>query len=178
MDKIKIGIIAIVAASLTACKEKPNTTASENTPATIQAIDSAGVVLRNNIQVSTQGGLKVLQAFMLRANGALVNDSNNVRIGEMIELRLLVDGWKSKSDSIALGGLEKIVTDDGTSVLDVPDLFKDQPAIALNKAQMIRMQAVVTKQDKDYRFYKADFKVWNKGADQSLTGTYRINIVD
>lgn len=174
----KIFGIAISAVLLVACKEnaKPSNTTTANTPTIAQATDSAGVVIRNNIQINTQGGLKVLQAFMLRSNGSLVNDSNNVKVGEMIELRLLVDGWKSTNDSIALGGSEKIITNDGTSVLDVPDLFKDQPAIALNKAQMIRMQATVTKQEKDYLFYKADFKVWNKVGDQSLTGSYKINI--
>lgn len=174
----KIFGTAIIAVSLVACKEngKAPNIVTDSVPNAIQAKDSAGVVIRNNIQINTQGNLKVLQAFMLRANGSLVNDSNNVKIGEMIELRLLVDGWQSKSDSIALGGSEKIVTNDGTSVLDVPELFKDQRAIPLNKAQMIRMQAVVTKQSKDYRFYKADFKVWNKDADQSLTGSYQINI--
>ena len=176
--KIFLGI-AVLATSLTACKERTSSAATQvdNGPGVMQAKDSAGVVIRNNIQVNTQGGLKIWQAFMLRANGSLVNDSNNVKVGEMVELRLLVDGWQSKTDSIALGGSEKIVTDDGTSVLDVPDLFKDQPAIALHKAQMIRMQAVVTKQYKDYRFYKADFKVWNKDKDQSLTGSYKVNIV-
>ncbi len=175
----KIFGIVVVAASLAACKDngKSSNTVTGNTSSAIQSRDSAGVVVRNNIQLNTKGNLKVLQAFMLRANGSLVNDSNNVKIGEMIELRLLVDGWSSKSDSIALGGSEKIVTNDGTSVLDVPELFKDQHAIPLNKAQMIRMQAVVTKQSKDYSFYKADFKVWNKDADQSLSGSYQINIV-
>gem|GEM_PF-1304615 len=170
----------LLLASLAACKENASSSKSSdstNAPSVSQSLDSAGVVIRNNIQTNTQGGLKIVQAFMLRANGSLVNDSNNVKVGELIELRLLVDGWKSKTDSITLGGSEKIVTDDGTSVVDVPDLFKDQPAIPLNKAQMIRMQATVTKQEKDYRFYKADFKVWNKGEDQSLTGTYTVNIV-
>lgn len=177
MKKV-LGTVLILA-SLAACKKKANNSNTEksNGATEVQAKDSAGVIIRNNIQLSMQGDLKVVQAFMLRANGSLVNDSNNVQVGELIELRLLVDGWKSKSDSIALGGSEKIVTNDGTSVVDVEDIFKGQPAIPLNKAQMIRLQATVTKQNKDYSFYKADFKVWNKDADQSLTGSYKINIV-
>lgn len=173
----KIFGIALLSLVLFSCKEKggSETKAVDNSAATASKND--GSIIRNNIQLNTQGELKVLQAFMLRSNGSLVNDSNEVKVGEMVELRLLVDGWKSKTDSIALGASEKIVTNDGTSVVDVADLFKDQTAIPLNKAQMIRMQATVTKQEKEYNFYKVDFKVWNKEADQSLTGDYKINIV-
>ncbi|PZP51402.1 MAG: hypothetical protein DI598_03335 [Pseudopedobacter saltans] len=174
MKKI-LGIV-LLAAVFTACKENGRKTFSESEVVKkIQTND--GTIIRNNIALDTKGDLKVEQAFMLRANGSLVNDSNEVKVGEMIELRLLVNGWKSQKDSIALGASEKIVTNDGTSVVDVADLFKDQAAIPLNKAQMIRMQATVTKQEKEYSYYKVDFKVWNKDADQSLTGSYQINIV-
>lgn len=176
----KVFGIVILLAVFVSCKENTNTTSDsskQNTPSNPQTNNVDGAIIRNNIQLNVQGDLKVLQAFMLRTNGSLVNDSNNVKVGEMIELRLLVEGWKGKNDSIALGGSEKIVTNDGTSVLDAPDLFKNQHAIPLNKAEMIRMQATITKQEKAYQFYKTDFKVWNKDADQSLTGSYKINIL-
>ena len=172
------GYIALMgfALALFSCKEDSKKKEVQENVASNKETNNTSII-RNNIKLDAKDGLQVKQAFMLRGNGSLVSDSNNVKVGEMVELRLLVDGWKSNKDSIALGASEKIVTNDGTSVVDIPDLFKDEKAVPLSTAQMIRMQITVTKQEKKYDYYMVDFKVWNKESAQSLDGKYKLNIV-
>lgn len=142
---------------------------------TTESKDSAGIVIRNNIQVKGTGGLAVKQAYMMRSNGSLVNDSNNVKVGEVIELRMLVDGWKGQNGKIALGGSENISTDNNQVALDVKDMFAGQPSIPLDKANIIRIQATVTKADQNFNYYLTKFKVWNKmDSTQTLVGEYKL----
>lgn len=138
------------------------------------AVVKATDMIRNNIQVTSTGGVKVLQAFMMSQNGALLNNENKIEVGELVELRMLTSNWSDFGGKLSLGASEKITTDDNTVAVDATDVFKGQPAIPSNKTQMIRLQATVTKQDISYKYYLVQFKVWNKNAKESIEGSYKL----
>ncbi len=163
-----------IAISLISC----NNNNAKITPNDTLAISSSkDGVIRNDIATITKGGLKVEQAFMLQSDGALLPNDNIVKVGEPVEMRIRITGWKGDSTgNISLGASEKITTSEGNAVLDEADLFAKQPAIPVLKADLLRVQAVVTKQNKEYDYYQVSFKVWNKGANQSVEGSYKLHI--
>lgn len=174
MNRIVIPLAALL---LFSCRNAHNSdvpaTANQ---ATVPTTDISQII-RNGIHVQSDGGLKIKQAFMLRSNGSLLPEDNKIKVGEIVELRILAEGWQGDTtQKLALGASEKIVTNDGTVAIDETDVFKNQAAIPVAKADLIRLQAIVTKQEKKYDYYKVDFKVWNKGGNQSLTGTYKLYV--
>lgn len=172
----KIFIATCLLTSLCACKNKQTTTSTEEKIVASAPQNSSHDLIRNNIDISATGGVKVEQAFMMNQNGSLLANDNHIAIGQAVELRVLTSGWTDSSGLLSLGASEKITTNDNTVALDANDIFEKQPAIKAEPQQMIRLQATISKQDIAYQYYEVKFKVWNKSANQYIDGRYKLYI--
>ena len=132
--------------------------------------------VRNDIKLKAEG-IKVKQAFLLFENdGKLVPEGNKVEIGQQVNLRLIVEGWKATNGKVFLGASEKIVTNEGGVMLDRSDLFAayDQTGINVADAGAITLSAVITEVNRLFKYFEVSFKVWDKKSSDNVTGSYRL----
>ena len=65
--------------------------------------------IRNGIELNTTGNLKVSQAFLLFEDGTLVPESNEAKVNQPVNLRLIIeDGFTENNGKVEIGASEKI----------------------------------------------------------------------
>lgn len=134
--------------------------------------------IKNGITFETNT-LKATQAFLMLEDGSLLNDENTVSIGQIVKMRLLIEGgFKIVNDKVKLGASEKITTNSGELVLNEEDLFKAYEAdgIAPKDAEYITLMAEITKLDKLYDYFLISFRVWDKQSNAEVKGSYKLYI--
>jgi len=132
--------------------------------------------VRNDIQLKAEG-VKVKQAFLIfDENDKLVPEGNKVEVGQKVNLRLILEGWKATNGKVFLGASEKIATDEGNVMLDQQDLFAayDQTGIDIKDAGGITLMAVITRVDRLFKHFEVSFKVWDKNSSDNVTGSYKL----
>ena len=159
---------------LSACEVKVNTDKKDDSTKTINTKEK----LRNGIKFDVAGGLKVEQAFLTYADGPLVDEKNITSVGRPLVLNLVVDGWKSDSDSLRIGAAEKVTASEGTVVMNEADLFSGNNKVSKKDARFLTLQVVLNKLNMLVDYFLVDFKFWNKDADQSVTGQYKFYITE
>lgn len=159
---------------LYSCEVKVNTDKKDDSTKTMSSKDK----FRNGIRFDVKGGLKVEQAFLTYADGPLVDEKNITSVGRPLVLNLVVDGWKSDSDSLRVGASEKVTASEGTVVLNENDLFADNRSVSKKDARFLTLQVVLNKLKMLVDYFLVDFKFWNKDADQSVTGQYKFYITE
>jgi len=133
--------------------------------------------IRNGIELKTKGGLEVSQAFLLFDDGSLVPQSNQVKINQYINLRLIIDkGWKSNNGKVSIGASEKISASTGEVALNENDLFQHSGPLNEADAKGITLKAVITRLDKLYDYFLVTFRVWDKHSDAEVSGSYKFYI--
>ena len=137
---------------------------------------SAGKI-RNGIDINAKG-VKVEQAFLTYEDGSLVDESNTTSVNKRLKINFVVKGWKAENDKVVLEANEKVTTSDGDIILDEKELFSKggMGAISAADAEYPRLSVVINQVPKLYDFYLVTFKIWNKGADQSIEGNYKFHI--
>ncbi len=138
------------------------------------AVSSASQNIRNDVSLKATG-VTVQQAFLMFEDGKLVPQDNKVDVGQQVNLRLIVEGWKAVDGKVLLDASEKIVTDEGQVVLDKPDLFASYPdGINAADAGVITLSAVITRVDKLFKYFEVSFRVWDKRSSENVTGSYKL----
>jgi hypothetical protein len=133
--------------------------------------------IKNGIELKTKGDLKVSQAFLLFEDGTLVPSSNEAKVNQKVNLRLVIDGgFTEKNGMVEIGAAEKIETNSGELLLDEKDLFRDLGEIEANRAKMLTLNAVITRLDKLYDYFLVSFRVWDKNGDGEINGSYKLYI--
>jgi len=156
------------------CEVKVNTGDDDKTkPAASTGSNSK---IRNNIDVKSSGGLKVEQAFLLFEDGSLVPADNKIKVNQKVNLRLIIKGFKEENGKVYFGASEKITTNEGGVIVDVPDLFIDyeKDGVTPEQASYITLMATITEVDKLFDYFLVSFRVWDKKANGEITGSYKL----
>lgn len=133
--------------------------------------------IRNGIELNTKGNLDVSQAFLLFNDGSLVPSSNEAKVNQEVNLRLIIDkGFAENNGLVEIGASERIETNTGELLLDEKDLFANLGAIEAERAKMLTLKAVITRLDKLYDYFLVSFRVWDKKGNGEVTGSYKLYI--
>ena len=133
--------------------------------------------IRNGIELKSKGDLKVSQAFLLFEDGTLVPSSNEAKVNQEVNLRLIIeDGFTKKNGMVEIGASEKIETNTGQVLLDEKDLFANLGEIEAARAEALTLKAVITRLDKLYDYFLVSFRVWDKKGSGEVTGSYKLYI--
>lgn len=145
----------------------------ENAPGT----KTSSSKIRNGIELKSTGNLKVSQAFLLFDDGSLVPSSNEAKVNQQVNLRLIIDdGFTEANGKVEIGAAEKIETNTGQILLDENDLFRDLGEIEPERARILTLNAVITRLDKLYDYFLVSFRVWDKKGNSEITGSYKLYI--
>jgi hypothetical protein len=150
-------------------KDDDRNTEDDNTETKTQVL--------NDISVETEGSVKVYRAFLSYESGDLVPSSNVTAPGKPIYLNLnITKGWKEEMGEVSLGASEKISTDNGTVLLDEPDLFQNYKSVSADDAKFIKLKAVVNNLSGPIKYFIVDYKVWDKNGDGVIRGSYKFYV--
>ena len=138
---------------------------------------SKGSKIRNGIELKTTGDLKVSQAFLLFEDGSLVPSSNEAKVNQEVNLRLIIEGGFTQTNGmVEIGASERIETSTGQVLLDEKDLFSNLGEIEAARAEALTLKAVITRLDKLYDYFLVSFRVWDKKGNGEVTGSYKLYI--
>jgi hypothetical protein len=90
---------------------------------------------------------------------------------------LLIDsGWTVKNDSVKMGASEKVTTNDGTVMLDEPDLFSSLPnGVSSEDAKIIGLSvSFKNSTGTPPSSFDVTFRVWDKQGQASISGSYKL----
>ncbi len=135
-----------------------------------------GTRVYNKIQLTTNK-VKVEKAYLLFDNGQRVPDDNFVDFNSTIKMQLLIDtGWVEENGKVMLGASEKIVTEDGTVVLEEADLFQKYPGgISVDDSKSMYLSAILKlKEGVPPTSFTVSFRVWDKKGDGFIEGSYKL----
>lgn len=132
--------------------------------------------IRNSVEFEEFGGLKVESAFLMKDDGELITDENTVNAGERFKLILKLSGWKAIDGKVQIGAGERLTNSNKVVMLQEDDMFANADAISEEDAQVITLIMEVLKTETIYDFYKTEFKVWNKNAEQLVRGSYQFKL--
>ena len=143
--------------------EPGNTVASENKSSKIRN----GIVLKET-------GLNVQEAY-LTVNGTLMSNENKVDINDVVKIELAIAGWKTENDTVFAGLSERILTSEGDTVINEPDLFLNfVKKINTKEAKKIYLSVQLTGITKIVDYFLVEFRVWDKKTNAEVSGSYKL----
>ena|SRR5690349_13932636 len=141
------------------------------------AEEKNGTKLYNHIKLDAYK-ISVKRAYLVFEDGGRVPDDNFVDFSQPIKLMLDIDsGWVARDGRVFLGASEKILTDDGTVLLDEPDLFKTATeGVKASDAKSMYLKATLhLKPNAAPTTFSVQFRVWDKNGDGYFEGSYMLN---
>lgn len=162
-------LLSFLSVILFACEVKVNTPGADT--------KTAKGKIRNGININAKG-VEVEQAFLTYEDGTLVDETNSTSVNKKLKINLVVKGWKAENDQVALEANEKVTTSDGDVIMDEQELFSKggMQTISAADAEFPRLSVVINQLPKLYDHYLVQFKIWNRGTDQSVEGYYKFYI--
>ena len=132
---------------------------------------------KNHILLEAHG-FKIKDAFLAFNDSTKVPDDNKVRIGQHVNLILLVDsGWTVENGRIYPGIGQKIESSDGKHIFEQKDLMESHPeAVPAEDGFQVTIQAIINSSDKEYDYFLVSFQVWDKKNDHEITGSYKLHV--
>jgi hypothetical protein len=171
---MRILTLFLLCAAIAACNDNAKTDTSGKVENEKTSSAKASQNVRNEITVHSSG-VNVQQAFLMFEDGKLVPQDNKVEVGQQVNMRLIMDGWEASNGKVMLGASEKIATDEGTVILNEPDMFAEmKDGVNAADAGAITLSAVITRVDKLFKYFEVSFKVWDKNSNDNVTGSYRL----
>ncbi|QIG88755.1 hypothetical protein G6R40_03300 [Chryseobacterium sp. POL2] len=160
--------------SLAACNfsTKTNNDKVDN----METVSNSEQKIRNGIQWEETGGVKVESAFLMLESGEIISDENTVKPDERFKLVLKISGWKAENGKVQIGAIEQVHDANRPVPLEGADLFGGNDALPEETAKVISLKMGIPAASAIYEVYQTDFKVWNKNADQYITGSYRFKV--
>jgi len=142
-----------------------------NTPAPKE--EKATSKIRNGIEVKSNG-LTVEQAFLLFEDGKLVPSDNKVEVGQWIQLRLIIKGWKVEKDRVYVGGEETVTNSEGELLFKDEELYKnDKGGMTIEEAEAITVSVRLTSITKLYDYFLVQVRVWDKKSGGDVFASYK-----
>lgn len=174
MKKIFFAFLAINSI-LSACNDSAETGSNPSSEKSNKKENATQVL--NNISVETEGDVEVYRAFLSYEDGSTVPSSNKTSLGKPIYLNLnITKGWTEENGQVSLGASEKISTDNGTVILEAPDLFSNVNSLASDDAKFVRLKAVISNMSGPIEYFVVDYKVWDKKGNGVIKGSYKFYI--
>jgi hypothetical protein len=139
----------------------------------------SGTVIKNDIDVEATG-VKVKEVYLADANGMPL-EKNEAKLNEKIYAVIKLDtGWAKVNGKSFVGAGERILTSEGTVVVDAEDIFKDNEAEGFSPkdASVISLSAVITRKAEGIDNYAVQFKAWDKKGKGEVKGKYKFKIVE
>ena len=171
MKKIMTPVFFLTLIFFSACEVK----VKEDSPGGNKAASTSKI--RNGIELNSKGGMKVSQAFLLFEDGTLVPSTNEAKVNQEVNLRLIIEnGFTQSNGLVEIGASEKIETNTGQTLLDEKDLFRNLGEIEAARAEALTLKAVITRLDKLYDYFLVSFRVWDKKGNGEVTGSYKLYI--
>ena len=143
------------------------------------AVMQDGAALYNNIRVKTNQ-VTLKQAYLAdKLTGEEIGEGNFVNMKNGVKLVLLIDkGWTEVNGRVFIGASLKATADNGSTILDEPDLFKTYEAegIKLSDSKLLGLSMYFTEWSVT-RPVTIDvlFKVWDKKGEGTIEGSYRVH---
>ena len=137
-----------------------------------------GTEIRNNIELKTIG-VKVKRAYLVLGEGERAPDDNVMKVGQKINLVFdIEDGWTVENGKSYIGGTQKVVTDDGSVVLHVEDVFAayTNAGFPEKACKSISLDVTITKANPKINYYTTTFRVWDKKGTGEISGSYKFYI--
>jgi hypothetical protein len=174
MKKITNSLFLLPVILLSSCtftvEQKPS--GDENAAGT-----KASSKIRNGIELESTGNFKVSQAFLLFDDGSLVPSSNEAKVNQQVNLRLIIEnGFSETNGKVEIGAAERIETNTGQLLLDEKDLFHALGEIDAERASIVTLKAVISRVDKLYDYFLVSFRVWDKKGSGEIRGSYKLYI--
>jgi len=164
-----LGILSLAACEFSSKKGNPK---ADN----LETVSKSEQKIRNGVQLEETGGVKVESAFLMLESGEMVSNENTLKPDERFKLVLKISGWKAANGKVQVGAIEQVHDGDRPIPLEGEDLFAGSNGLSEEDAQVIALKNGIPAASAVYEVYQTDFKVWNKNADQYITGNYRFKI--
>jgi len=135
-----------------------------------------GAIIYNGIQLSSVK-IKISKAYLVFENGERVPGNNFVDFERPVKLLLIIDsGWVIQNSKAWLGASEKVVTEDGKTMLDEKDLFiAYREGISAEDSKIIGLTYTLeVKQGTPPASFTVFFKVWDKKGEGYIEGNYKM----
>ncbi len=138
-----------------------------------------GPSFRNNIQLSTSGGLRLSAAYLTGNDGALLPPDNALRRGDTAYLHLVIGGgWMAENRRLFLGATQEVETASGDGVLSSGDLFGQQQGLPEKEGDRLLLPVVISRSRAGIPYFFVRFRVWDKKGPAAVSGSYRLQIAD
>ena len=130
--------------------------------------------IRNGI-ILNENGLKVEEAYLVTNDGSLMSNENKIDVNDEVKMKLVMTGWKAENDKVFAGASERVLTSEGDTVLNEPDLFKDfAESINAKDAKYINLSVNITKITKIVNYFLVEFRIWDKKTNADVSGSYKL----
>ena len=130
--------------------------------------------IRNGI-ILKENGLKVEEAYLVTNDGSLMSNENKIDVNDEVKMKLVMTGWEAENDKVIAGAAERVLTSEGDTVLNEPDLFKNfAETINANDAKYINLSVSISKITKIVDYFLVEFRVWDKRTNADVSGSYKL----
>jgi hypothetical protein len=139
-------------------------------------VHAGGTTLYNGIKLDANV-IAVNKAYLIFENGERVPDDNFVEFTNPVKIIILIDsGWTEENDKVWLGASEKVVTEDGTTILDEQDLFgSSTEGFPAKDAKIINLSvSLKPKKGAPPTHYTIYYRVWDKKGKGYVEGSYKL----
>jgi len=141
---------------------------------TLQDNEKKSSKIRNGI-ILKENGLKVEEAYLVTNDGSLMSNENKIDVNDVVKMKLVMTGWKAENDKVFAGASERVLTSEGDTVLNEPDLFKNfAENIDAKDAKYINLSVNITKITKIVDYFLVEFRVWDKKTNAEVSGSYKL----
>ena len=127
--------------------------------------------IRNGIALK-ENGLQVEEAYLVTEDGSLMSNENKIDVNDEVKMKLVMSGWKAENDRVFAGASERVLTSEGDTVLNEPDLFTGN--IDAEDAKYINLSVNITKITKIVDYFLVEFRVWDKKTNADVSGSYKL----
>lgn len=135
-----------------------------------------GAAIYNGITLETDN-IKLSKAYLVYEDGTRVPDNNFVEFKNSVKLLLLIDsGWQARDGKVFLTASEKVIAEDGTVILDKPNLFSkyEETGIDETDARIIGLSVIFTQVADQPTYNTVSFMVQDEVGKGYIKGSYRL----
>ena len=159
--------------TICSCEIKVSTNKDGKVSSTIPDNEKKNNKIRNGI-ILKENGLQVEEAYLVTHDGSLMSNENKIDVNEEVKMKLVMSGWKAENDRVFAGASERVLTSEGDTVLNEPDLFKNLEHIDANDAKYINLSVSINKIPQIVDYFLVEFKVWDKKTNAGISGSYKL----
>ena len=131
----------------------------------------------SNDVVLNAKGVSVTDYYLATEDGERLTN-NTVRVGEKIALIIKGARFTVADGKSFIGISERISTDNGTEILNAPDLFAkyDETGIPSEMTEQLKIKAYVTETRPEIKYFNVEYRVWDKRGDGEITGNFKFKV--